>query len=157
MRFRNFFTKLINVLLLAGVLFYYQSVAVQRAAAVEANQAAVAEAEAYNDTIRLENEAAERAARGETETEPEPDAGLYVDGVYEGEGTVRVTVSGGAVTDIEVTEHGGEDPAYYMLAEAVVDNAIAAQSADVDGASGATFSSAGLRQAIAQALEQAVR
>ena len=44
-----------------------------------------------------------------------------------------------------------------MLAEAVVDNAIAAQSADVDGASGATFSSAGLRQAIAQALEQAVR
>ncbi len=164
MRFRNFFTKLINVLLLAGVLFYYQSVAVQRAEAVEANRAAVAEAEAYNDAIRLENEAAERAARGETEPEPEPDAGLYVDGVYEGEGTgyggvirVRVTVSGGAVTDIEVTEHGGEDPAYYMLAEAVVDNAIAAQSADVDGASGATFSSAGLRQAIAQALEQAVR
>ena len=153
MRFRNFFTKLINVLLLAGVLFYYQSVAVQRAEAVEANRAAVAEAEAYNDAIRLENEAAERAARGETETEPEPepDAGLYVDGVYEGEGTgyggvirVRVTVSGGAVTDIEVTEHGGEDPAYYMLAEAVVDNAIAAQSADVDGA-------------IAQAFEQAVR
>ena len=64
MRFRNFFTKLINVLLLAGVLFYYQSVAVQRAEAVEANRAAVAEAEAYNDAIRLENEAAERAARG---------------------------------------------------------------------------------------------
>lgn len=158
-----FLVKLASFLLVAGMFLYYQTVAVQRAEALEANEAAVAEAEEYNRTVERENEAILRAAEGADVPEEEPETGPYADGVYEGEGTgyggpirVSVTVAGGYIESIDVTEHSGEDPAYYMLAGSLVDEMVDQQSADVDAAAGATFSSAGLRQAVAAALEQAV-
>ena len=163
MKRKYFLTKLLNLVLLAGVLLYYQSVASQRAAAVEANRAAVAEAQAFNEQIRQENEAALRAAAQEdAPDEPAEEESPYADGIYVGEGMgyggvirVEVTISDGAVAAVDVTAHEGEDPAYYMLAEPITQRVIDAQSADVDGATGATFSSAGLIAAISQALEQA--
>lgn len=151
MKYGNFLAKLVSLLLILGVLWQYQSVALKRAAAVEENAAAVAEAEAYNARIL-------QAQAGEEE---EPFG--YVDGIYEGEGTgfggqitVSVTVEEGAITAIEVLSAGGEDPAYYALAESVLEEMLELQSAQVDTVSGATFSSGGIIAAVQDALGKAV-
>jgi uncharacterized protein with FMN-binding domain len=84
------------------------------------------------------------------------------DGVYEGsaeghEGqiSVSVTVSGGAVTDITVTSQN-ETPAYYSRAETLLDTILNGQTLEVDAVTGATWSSAGLVNAVANALQGAV-
>ncbi|MBR1781467.1 MAG: FMN-binding protein [Oscillospiraceae bacterium] len=158
MKLGNFIAKLLSLLLVIGFLMYYQSVAVVRAAAVEENEAAIAAVEAHNREVQQEYEALLRAA-DEAEAEAQAAEGPYVNGVYEGEGTgyggavrVRVEIVGGYIDHIEVTEHSGEDPAYYMLAESLVDAMVTAQSDQVDTVSGATFSSQGLIQAVGHAL-----
>ena len=162
----NFWIKLLSLLLVNGFFLYYQTVAIGRAEALTENEAAIAEAEAYNREIERENEAILRAAEGAdtTDEEQEAETGPFADGVYEGEGMgyggvirVEVTVTNGFIESIDVVEHSGEDPAYYMLAETLVDKILMEQSTDIDAATGATFSSAGLRQAVCAALEQAVR
>ena len=166
MKQSNFWIKLLSLLLVIGFFLYYQTVAIGRAEALMENEAAIAEAEAYNREIELENEAILRAAEGADamDAEQEAETGPFADGVYEGKGMgyggvirVAVTVTDGYMESIDVIEHSGEDPAYYMLAEMLIDEMLGEQSADIDAATGATFSSAGLRQAVSAALEQAVR
>lgn len=81
------------------------------------------------------------------------------DGVYEGSGQglngpikVSVTVSGGTITDVKVLEHaetpGISDPAVAQIPAAIV----AANSAEVDNVSSATFTSEGIKAAVAAAL-----
>lgn len=81
------------------------------------------------------------------------------DGVYEGTGAglngnikVSVTVSGGVITDVTVLEHsetaGISDPALEQVPAAIV----AANSADVDVATGATYTSKGIMEAVKNAL-----
>jgi uncharacterized protein with FMN-binding domain len=88
----------------------------------------------------------------------------YADGVYQGEAqgfggaiTVEITVEEGRLAAIQVLSADGEDPAYYSQAESVLDEMISQQSAEVDTVSGATYSSRGLIEATAQAMEKAVR
>ncbi|MGI6149023.1 MAG: FMN-binding protein [Firmicutes bacterium] len=89
------------------------------------------------------------------------DAGLR-DGVFTGRGAgfggemvVAVTVAGGSITQVDVVSHSDTppiaDPALEQLKAAVVAN----QSAEVDTVSGATYTSAGFRAAVAQALGKA--
>ena len=86
-------------------------------------------------------------------------AAQTADGVYEGAGQglngpikVAVTVSGGAITGVEVIEHaetpGISDPAIAQIPAAI----IAANSAEVDGVAGATFTSNGIKAAVTAAL-----
>lgn len=86
-------------------------------------------------------------------------AAELTDGVFEGTGTgfggelkVAVTVEGGKITKVEVLSHndtaGVCDPALAQVPEAIV----AAQSADVDAASGATMTSKGIMAAVKNAL-----
>ncbi len=89
-------------------------------------------------------------------------AGIYTDGIYTGSGegfggeiVVEVTVSGGKITAIDVTDHSGEDGAYYSEAEKITDDMLEEQSADVDLVSGATYSSIGIQTAVEDALSQA--
>ena len=84
--------------------------------------------------------------------------GTYTDGVYTGTGTgyrgeteVSVTVSGGKITDIEIVSYQ-DDREYFERASAIVDDIISMQSVDVDTISGATFSSNGILEAVADAL-----
>ena len=93
------------------------------------------------------------------ETVEEPAA--YRDGVYTGTGTgfggemtVQVTVSGGRITDIQILSSKDDSP-YLQNASALLQNIIAAQSTNVDAVSGATFSSAGLIEAVRNALANA--
>ncbi len=146
---RNYIGKLASLVLILAVLFAYQSVAKAREAQVAQNQAEIAEIDAYN------RELLRQQGGGSASYEP---------GTYTGEGqgfggaiTVSVTVSETEIEAIEVLTHAGEDPAYFSTAESVVDAVLRAQGTDVDTASGATFSSLGLLDAINAALEEAVK
>ena len=93
------------------------------------------------------------------ETVEEPAA--YADGVYTGSGTgfggpltVQVTVSGGKITDIIVLSTSDDSP-YIDNAKVLLNNIIALQSTNVDAVSGATYSSAGLIEAVRNALQGA--
>ena len=90
--------------------------------------------------------------------------GSYEDGIWKGEAQgfggviqVEVTVEGGSITDISIVSAEKEDGAYLSMAEDIIPTIIDAQSADVDTISGAPFSSTGIKNAVAQALEEAAK
>ena len=115
------------------------------------------------------------AVSAETETETEDDSlaliddtnalfsgATLTDGVYQGSATgyngaitVSVAVSGGLVSDIEIVSEN-DTPSYFCRAETVVDSILESQSLSVDAVSGATFSSAGIVNAVSDALSAAV-
>lgn len=87
---------------------------------------------------------------------------ILADGVYQGSAqgykstiTVEVTVEQGAVTAIQVLEQN-DTPNYYTYAAAIPDTVVETQSLEVDAVTGATYSSAGLLNAIEDALSGAV-
>lgn len=84
------------------------------------------------------------------------------DGTYQGSAqgyrsaiTVSVTVSGGQVSDISVVNEN-DTSQYFNRAEGILDAVLSEQSLEVDTVSGATFSSAGILNAVADALQNAV-
>ena len=86
----------------------------------------------------------------------------YKDGTYNGEAegfggmlSVDVTIESGIITDVAVVSANGEDGAYLSVAKDIIPEIIENQSAEVDTISGATFSSTGIKNAAAQALEKA--
>lgn len=104
-----------------------------------------------------QNKTGENAPAVEAIAEP----AAYRDGVYTGTGTgfggqmtVQVTVSGGKITDIQVLSSKDDSP-YLQNACALLQNIIASQSTNVDAVSGATYSSAGLIEAVRNALANA--
>ena len=74
---------------------------------------------------------------------------------YNGTIAVSVTVSGGKVTKIGVDSENDTDR-FFSSAESVLNTIVNQQSLDVDAVSGATFSSAGLINAVSDALQSAV-
>jgi uncharacterized protein with FMN-binding domain len=85
------------------------------------------------------------------------------DGVYKGvaagyqEGlTVEVTVTRGTVSEIIVTDHNEMGRQYYKRAiDLIPGKIIEEQKTDVDGVTGATFTSMGIMSAVEDALKQA--
>jgi len=88
----------------------------------------------------------------------------YADGTYTGSGmgfrgitTVTVTVSGGKITDISVISYH-DDKSYFRLASStIISRIINSQSVNVTAVSGATYSSEGIIDAVAEALKSAVK
>lgn len=86
----------------------------------------------------------------------------YKDGTYEGSGrgfkgniTVSVIVKNGKITDVS-TISSRDDRRFYERAYSVIsDEIITSQSTEVNAVSGATFSSNGIMQAVADALSNA--
>lgn len=151
---KSFFVRLLNVLLIAGMIFAYNSILEQRALSEE-NARLQAELASANLRIELSAGKEEAVSAGE---------GSYADGVYEGTGegfggdiTVRVTVSQGRISGLEIVSAEKEDKAYLGIAEKITDSILEKQSAEADTISGATFSSAGIRDAAAEALKKAGR
>lgn len=142
---KSFITRIINLLAVIFMLFGYNQVLYAR--------------EKDEKIARLEAKLAEAEAAAAAVQEQ---ASLYKDGTYTGSGegfggviTVEVTVAGGSITVIDVPLHDGEDGPYFASAEAIIDDILDAQSADVDTVSGATFSSTGIRSAVEKALQKA--
>jgi len=88
----------------------------------------------------------------------------YKDGIYTGNATgyrpglvVQVTISNGAITNITIVAHNERDPQHCGLAmKQVPEKIIKNQSTTVDGISGATRTSNGIKNAVNDALTKAV-
>ena len=104
----------------------------------------------------------ENTAIGSTPSiETVKEAETYKDGVYYGTGTgfggtlkAKVEISGGKITSIQIVEHQ-DGSSYIQKASGLIAQIIASQSTNVDAVSGATYSSAGIIQAVRNALSQA--
>lgn len=86
----------------------------------------------------------------------------YRDGIYTGSAagfggkiSVRVTIQDHAIQEIVILQADGETPSYFATAKKVINRILTAQSPDVDTVSGATYSSAGILNAVVDALSQA--
>jgi len=87
---------------------------------------------------------------------------LYTDGVYSGVGEgfrgkiyVDVTIENDVITNVEVTQHQDDLKWYNRAYDTIRNSIMETQSTDVDLVSGATYSSEGIRDAVANALEKA--
>lgn len=86
----------------------------------------------------------------------------YRDGVYTGEAqgfggpiAVQVTIQSDTITDITILSHDGETTSYFSRARQVIPTMLTANSPEVDSVSGATYSSAGILNAVKSALAKA--
>lgn len=86
----------------------------------------------------------------------------YTDGTYTGEAQgfggiieVQVEIVEDQIKEITVLSAKQEDGAYLAMVEDIIPKILEAQDAQVDTISGATFSSTGIKDAVAQALEKA--
>lgn len=94
---------------------------------------------------------------------PSASVSEYADGTYTGSGTgfhngtttVSVTISGGQITDIETVSTRDDGQYYNRAFSSVTSQIISSQDSSVDAVSGATFSSEGIMDAVADALSQA--
>ena len=128
-------------------------------------EAAEAETEAVTVAAEAETEAVTEAAEAglTAAAAPAEEAGAYADGVYEGTGSgnggdmnVEVTVENGKITDIVLKDDHNETPGIFEMAvDQVIPAIIEAQSTEVDSASGASMSSAGIKEAVEDALSKA--
>ena len=146
MKYKNFLLRAVNLLLILGVLWQYQQVALIRAAAVSQRKQEIAEVEAYNASVLQAQSAAQAEQSG------------YRDGSAYGFGDViqvSVTIQNGKMTDIAVLDASGEDKPYYKQALPLLDEMLAVQSAEVDTVSGATLTAEGLIGAVENALGKA--
>lgn len=99
------------------------------------------------------------ALKGEDVAAVAVDETVYNDGVYEGVGTgrngeirVAVTITDGKIAAVEVLEHSESADIGALALPKLVDQAVAANSAAIDGASGASMTTAGFKDAVAAAL-----
>lgn len=90
-----------------------------------------------------------------------PTASPYTDGTYTGTGTSRrgnvtvsVTISGGRISNVDLTKVATEYPASAIAS--LPAQVVATQSAQVNGTSGATYSAQAFRGAVQAALQQAL-
>ena len=91
--------------------------------------------------------------------------GSYADGVYTGKGkgmdgliTATLLIEGNRITCIETTQEGESQSVggYEAIRDGVYASMIdAAQGSDIDAVTGATITTAGVRQAVEDALDQA--
>ena len=126
----------------------------------------------YNTVLDKREQAEEhlREQQAELEQEQSVDAakegtttdGAYKDGTYTEEAQgfggpidVAVIIENGKISEINITSAEKEDGASLSMAEDIIPTILEAQSAEVDTISGATFSSTGIKEAVAQALEEA--
>lgn len=72
-----------------------------------------------------------------------------------GDMEVTVTITDGKISDIVVNSHAESSDIGAPALDKLIQNAIASNSAEIDGASGATMTSDGFREAVAQALAKA--
>lgn len=140
---KKFIIRIVNVCVIVAALFAYNNVTL---AHEKEDAEAKAEADRQNALVA--------EAMGQA-------GGDYTDGSYQGTATgfggditVEVTVADGKIESIDILSAEQEDGAYLTMAEDIIPAIIEAQSVEVDTISGATFSSTGIKNAVAQALEE---
>lgn len=150
---KSFVVRIVSILLVVMALVSYNAVLESRS---KNEEIARLEAELESNELVMASLADSRE-----ETESVSETGL-TDGTYTGEAEgfggniqVEVIIQSGQLTDINIVSADGEDGAYLGMAQDIIPEIIEKQSAEVDTISGATFSSTGIKNAVAQALEKA--
>ena len=94
--------------------------------------------------------------------DPSSASGAYKDGEYLGKASayngnveVKVTISGGKMTAIDIVKTKDDEDYFYDAQKKVIPEILEKQSTDVDAVAGATTSSEGIAHAVEKALEQA--
>ena len=89
-------------------------------------------------------------------------SGVYQDGEYLGKASayngnveVKVTISGGKMTAIDIVKTKDDEDYFFDAQKKVIPEILEKQSTDVDAVAGATTSSEGIAHAVQKALEQA--
>ena len=89
-------------------------------------------------------------------------SGAYKDGEYLGKASayngnveVKVTISGGKITAIDIVKTKDDEEYFFDAQKKVIPEILEQQSTDVDAVAGATTSSEGIAHAVQKALEQA--
>lgn len=90
-------------------------------------------------------------------------SGSYRDGTYEGSGTgfqggtttVSVTIQSGKIAQITTVSHQDSNSFYDRAYSVISGEILSRQTSEVDGVSGATYSSNGIKEAVADALGKA--
>ena len=89
-------------------------------------------------------------------------SGAYKDGEYLGKASayngnveVKVTISGGKITAIDIVKTKDDEEYFFDAQKKVIPEILEKQSTDVDAVAGATTSSEGIAHAVEKALEQA--
>ena len=89
-------------------------------------------------------------------------SGTYKDGEYFGKASayngnveVKVTISGGKMTAIDIVKTKDDEDYFFDAQKKVIPEILEKQSTDVDAVAGATTSSEGIAHAVQKALEQA--
>ena len=89
-------------------------------------------------------------------------SGTYKDGEYLGKASayngnveVKVTISGGKMTAIDIVKTKDDEEYFFDAQKKVIPEILEKQSTDVDAVAGATTSSEGIAHAVEKALEQA--
>ena len=87
------------------------------------------------------------------------DTSTYKDGTYTGSGegyrgttTVKVVVKSGKITSITIVSYADDQQWFERAVDTIISEIKDSQSVDVDTVTGATFSSNGIRAAVADAL-----
>ena len=132
---REFWMRLMSVVVIVGLILGYNSVLEVRAKDEE-----IAKLNAkIENTESLEDEDSKN--------------GSYKDGTYTGEadgfgGTVKVEVivKKQKIKEVNIVSADGEDGSYLTMAKDIIPKILDAQSAEVDTISGATFSSTGIKK-----------
>lgn len=141
-KMRKFLVRIMSLVVIVIAIFSYNSVLADRAFAEQKAKAAY--------EAQLEKMGVSTAK------------GNYKDGTYTGSArgyggtvTMSVTIKDGLISSVDVVSAANEDAAYWNATLGLIDNILAAQSAEIDCVSGATFSSNGLLNAVKEALDQA--
>ncbi|BAK46413.1 MAG: FMN-binding protein [Lachnospiraceae bacterium] len=152
-------SRVVNVCLIAGLLFVYQQAAAERKQSTEMYEKQKEQVEELAKSYRKQAVQKEASSAGTEETNKE---GTYKDGTYEGTGTgyggkisVKAVITGGRIKEVKIISAKGEDSAYLSQASKLLDQIVEEQSTDLDAVSGATYSSNGILDAADDALEGA--
>lgn len=148
---RYFWTRVVAIVAIFGVLWIYQSKAVLWKEKEIENAKVIEKIEKHNKEIQRQLADAKGNAKR-----------LYKDGTYEGsadgfggEVSVSVTIVDDEITKVEIVSAKGEDASYLSQASKLLEDIVKQQSVDIDTVSGATYSSKGILGGAKVALEKA--
>ena len=127
--------------------------------AAETTESAQTAAEATGDKASANSSNASSDSKG---SDANSASGAYKDGEYLGKASayngnveVKVTISGGKMTAIDIVKTKDDEDYFFDAQKKVIPEILEKQSTDVDAVAGATTSSEGIAHAVQKALEQA--
>ena len=110
------------------------------------------------------DKASENSSNGSSDSKADANSasGAYKDGEYLGKASayngnveVKVTISGGKITAIDIVKTKDDEEYFFDAQKKVIPEILEKQSTDVDAVAGATTSSEGIAHAVQKALERA--